>query len=60
LENDSENTAENAFYSAEILREKNIKTIILVTSAMHMPRSVALFEAQGLNVIPAPTGLFGH
>ncbi len=55
LENDSENTAENAFYSAEILREKNIKTIILVTSAMHMPRSVALFEAQGLNVIPAPT-----
>jgi len=28
--------------------------IILVTSAMHMPRSKALFKNQGLNVIPAP------
>lgn len=28
--------------------------IILVTSAMHMPRSVAIFEHQGFIVLPAP------
>ena len=29
-------------------------TILLVTSAFHMPRARALFEAQGLNVLPFP------
>ena len=55
LQEKSQNTAEDALYSAEILKEKGISKIILVTSAQHMPRSVALFEAQGLEVIPAPT-----
>jgi uncharacterized SAM-binding protein YcdF (DUF218 family) len=50
----SQNTYEDAVFSAEILAQKDINTIILVTSAMHMPRAKALFEAQGLNVIPAP------
>jgi uncharacterized SAM-binding protein YcdF (DUF218 family) len=51
---ESQNTYEDALYSAEILREKGIEEIILVTSAMHMPRAKALFEHQGINVIPAP------
>lgn len=51
----SQNTHEDAAYSAEILKEKGISSIILVTSAMHMPRSVALFEKQGFTVIPSPT-----
>ncbi len=55
LEPDSRNTYEDAQYSAKILKEKGISRIILVTSALHMPRSVALFEKQGLQVIPAPT-----
>lgn len=29
--------------------------VILVTSASHMPRAVALFAAEGVQVIPAPT-----
>lgn len=55
LEPDSRNTYENAVFSAKILKEKGIQRILLVTSAWHMPRSVRLFEAQGLEVIPAPT-----
>jgi len=50
----SQNTYDDALYSAEILREKQITEIILVTSAMHMPRAKALFEKQGITVIPAP------
>lgn len=54
LQPDSRNTYEDALYSAKILKEKGIYRIILVTSALHMPRSVGLFEKQGLEVIPAP------
>ncbi len=31
------------------------KTVILVTSAAHMPRAVRYFNQQGIEVIPAPT-----
>ncbi len=51
----SQNTYEDALYSAEILKAQGIQKIILVTSATHMPRSHALFSAQGFEVIPAPT-----
>lgn len=50
----SENTYEDAVYSAEILAERDINEVILVTSAIHMPRAKALFEEQGITVIPAP------
>lgn len=54
LESRSLNTYENAIYIKEILDRKNIKKILLVTSAAHMPRSMSIFEKQGLNPIPAP------
>lgn len=54
LEPNSRNTYENAVFSAKILKEKGIEKILLVTSAWHMQRAVNLFEAQGLQVIPAP------
>lgn len=55
LEAQSRNTYENAVYSREMLDAAGIDDILLVTSAMHMPRSLALFEAQDLAVTPAPT-----
>ncbi len=53
-QSNSQNTYEDALYSATMLRERDITEIILVTSAMHMPRSKALFEKQGIHVTPAP------
>jgi uncharacterized SAM-binding protein YcdF (DUF218 family) len=50
----SQNTHDDAVFSAEMLKEKEITEVILVTSAMHMPRAKALFEKQGIEVIPAP------
>lgn len=55
LQSKSQNTYEDVLYSSQILKEKGINRIILVTSAMHMPRSIALFEKQGIQVVPAPT-----
>lgn len=54
-EDESLNTYQNAVNTAQILRQRQINTILLVTSAIHMPRSVAIFKKQGFDVIPAPT-----
>jgi uncharacterized SAM-binding protein YcdF (DUF218 family) len=53
-ETDSANTYENAVDVAKILRVRHIGRILLVTSAMHMPRALALFKHQGVEVIAAP------
>ncbi|MDX2221851.1 MAG: YdcF family protein [Rhodospirillaceae bacterium] len=64
VEDRSTTTAENATFSAEMLRADGIDTVMLVTHAFHMRRSAAVFEAAGLGVVPAPTGyasrLRGH
>lgn len=54
-ESRSRDTHDNAVFSAEILRSKGLGRILLVTSAFHMRRAKALFDAQGLEVVPAPT-----
>ncbi|MBL1209730.1 YdcF family protein [Geminocystis sp. GBBB08] len=54
-EGNSFNTYDNAVYTRKILTPLNINNILLVTSAIHMPRSVKIFEKQNLTVIPAPT-----
>ena len=38
----------------EIADEQDFNQILLVTSGLHMPRSVAIFEHQGFEVIPMP------
>ena len=55
LEEQSSNTRQNAANSAALLQARGINRILLVTSALHMPRAKALFTAQGLQVIPATT-----
>ena len=52
---DSLNTYQNALNVKKILNERNINRVLLVTSAMHMPRSLAIFKHQKINTIAAPT-----
>ena len=54
-EGKSFNTYDNAVNTKKILDQLNLKRIILVTSAIHMPRSVKIFTKQHLEIIPAPT-----
>lgn len=56
----SNTTAENATYSATMLKAAGIRRVLLVTDAMHMPRSRLVFEHAGLEVVPAPTLFFSH
>jgi uncharacterized SAM-binding protein YcdF (DUF218 family) len=58
-ESSSQDTADNAAMSAEILKAAGIRRIVLVTQAFHMPRAARLFRAAGLEVIPAPTHFMG-
>jgi len=53
IEAESRDTEEQARQIGNLLGEE---TFILVTSASHMPRAVALFQKVGLDPIPAPTG----
>jgi uncharacterized SAM-binding protein YcdF (DUF218 family) len=54
----SNNTAENAEFSAKALKQDGVQRIFLVTDAMHMPRSTMAFAKNGLEVVPAPTVFF--
>ncbi|TVQ22203.1 MAG: YdcF family protein [Leptolyngbya sp. DLM2.Bin15] len=55
LERTSFNTYENAVNVKQILDQRGINRVLLVTSAVHMPRSLKIFEKQGIEAIPAPT-----
>ena len=53
LETTSRTTRENARETAKLLGGGHSLRILLVTTASHMPRARATFEAQGFKVIPA-------
>jgi uncharacterized SAM-binding protein YcdF (DUF218 family) len=52
-EDQSRNTDENASYTVSLLNAKNIKSILLVTSAFHMRRSMAMFHKYGFTDVQA-------
>lgn len=51
LEERSRTTRDNAVLTAGLLRQRGLHRILLVTSALHMPRAKLLFCAAGLNVV---------
>jgi uncharacterized SAM-binding protein YcdF (DUF218 family) len=52
IERESWDTADQARILWDMLGDE---PFLIVASASHMPRTMALLEAQGLNAIPAPT-----
>ena len=62
LEERSRNTYENALYAQQVMAARAWKTALLVTSASHMPRAMAVFNALGVEVVAAPADVrvVGH
>jgi uncharacterized SAM-binding protein YcdF (DUF218 family) len=54
LEDMSRNTGENADFTAQMLRDKGIRTVILVTSDFHQRRAMTVFRRAGLEALPHP------
>src|SRR5690606_8439443 len=54
LESRSRDTYESALYSRELAVPEPGETWLLVTSAFHMPRAVAVFRKAGFPVVPWP------
>jgi uncharacterized SAM-binding protein YcdF (DUF218 family) len=54
LEINSKDTHDQARLIREVANFDENKRFILVTTASHMPRSVALFKQYGLQPVPAP------
>lgn len=58
-ENQSVNTWEHAQYVPHLLKRQGVTTMLLVTHASHMPRSLRVFqqspEMEGIRVVAAPT-----
>ena len=54
FEDRSRNTRENALFSLEIAAPRAGQVWLLVTSALHMSRSVGVFRAAGWTIIPYP------
>ncbi len=50
----SRNTVENALFTKELLQPKPDQHWLMVTSAAHMPRAVAVFRKAGFSIIAYP------
>lgn len=60
LEERSRNTEDNAANTARLAHQLGVRRILLVTSALHMPRAALLFQRQGFDVTPVPVPERGH
>lgn len=53
-EDQSRNTIQNALATREILRDRGIGKVLLVTNAFHMRRSLLTFRKAGIDAVAAP------
>ena len=57
LESQSKNTRDEVLIIKQMLAERGLTNFVLVTSPLHMRRSMLAFEQQGLHPIPSPSPL---
>ena len=57
LESESKNTRDEAVVIKRMLAERGLTELVLVTSPLHMRRSMLAFEQQGMHPIPSPSPL---
>ena len=58
FEDRSRDTFENAHFSARLLRADGVRCVILVTTSTHLWRASQEFRNAGLEVVPAPVGVW--
>jgi uncharacterized SAM-binding protein YcdF (DUF218 family) len=60
LEERSRDTRGNALFTAELAKQHGMRRVLLVTSALHMPRARLMFCEAGMEVTPIPVPEFAH
>lgn len=58
LEEFSKTTEENAHFSKALFDQHGFKHILLITSAMHMPRAIKLFESTNITITPCSSDVY--
>jgi len=57
IEGESRTTGENASLTNTLVKSLNIKKVLLITSAIHMPRSMQLFTGTDVEITPTPSDI---
>jgi uncharacterized SAM-binding protein YcdF (DUF218 family) len=60
LEEQSRSTAQNAEFSAPLLRQHGVQRIVLVSDGYHLLRACAHFRREGFVVVPVASGRALH
>jgi len=58
IESESRNTREEAVILKRLLAEHGIDRFVIVTSPIHMGRSLAVFAVEGMHPVPSPSPLY--